>query len=351
MFDQLPDWIRQARSQIPSDRASNVSGLQSGSQSRSLLQHGNLPLLALNNLIFGEHESVNELMLQEMLPELVCNELVEYPFITPSEEDIYGPINIGHCLETGAPAGIYPNEVHTLIAGGTGSGKTTLITRLIRQHINTGIPVLIFDLENEFPELLDDNRINVRGVENLNWNPLEVPPGVNPVLYLQDFCAILSDTLGLLIGSKGFLLKQIHRLYELYGVFEGSNVFPSLIDLNDFLLGKLQRTKSNTREYTYTEVCSNRFDSLTKALPHILDCSSGMPLHILTRSNLIILLNGIDSEYQTLLITLMLAWLCRHRIANGLRNNPEYDLAVFLDEAQRLYDRQMDVGYIREFQP
>ena len=38
----------------------------------------------------------------------------------------------------------------------------------------------------------------------------------------------------------------------------------------------------------------------------------------------------------------MLAWLCRHRIANGLRNNPEFDLAVFLDEAQRLYDRQME---------
>jgi hypothetical protein len=31
-----------------------------------------------------------------------------------------------------------------------------------------------------------------------------------------------------------------------------------------------------------------------------------------------------------------------HRIANGLRNNPQHDLAVFVDEAQRLFDAQLE---------
>ncbi|MFC1719392.1 ATP-binding protein, partial [Candidatus Poribacteria bacterium] len=268
--------------------------------------------------------------------------LVDYPFLVPPDEKIWGQVNLGFCETTGAPVGIYPHEVHTLIAGGTNSGKTTLLTHIIRQHIDAGIPVLIFDYENDFPERLDDVNVNKLDLDDLRWNPLEVPPGVNPVLYLQQFCATFSDNQGLLTGSKGYLLSQIHHLFELYGVFEGSNSFPSMFDLSDFLAAKMRRTKSNTREYTYLEVSHNRIDNLVKALPNVLDCSIGMPLHILTRSNLVLLLSGLDFELQTLLVTLMLTWLCRYFIANGMRNNPDYRIAVFLDEAQRLYDRQQE---------
>jgi len=344
MFDPLPDWIRQVRSQIPSDRVSNFSGIQSGfSQSTSLLQQGNLPWLALNNIIFGENESLNELILQEMLPGIICDSLgVEYPFLTPPAEDIWGPLIIGYCLETGAPVGIFPHEVHFVAVGASGMGKSVLFHNLIKQHIDFGTPVLIFDYENEYAELLNDSRINVLGIDDFKFNPLAVPPGMDPILYRQIFCSIFADQCGLLIASKSFLLNAIDKLYTLYGVYDGSNIFPSMYDLADFLRGILKQTKSNTRNYTYGEVVLNRVFGFTLSIPKVLDCSIGTLLHVLAEGNTILSLHGIDFEYGSLLTTSILSWLCCYRIANGLRNNPENDLSVFVDEAQRLFDAQLE---------
>ncbi len=90
------------------------------------------------------------------------------------------------------------------------------------------------------------------------------------------------------------------------------------------------------------KVCRNRVDGFTLAAPGILDCSIGMPFQFSTKGNVILSLHGMDFEYQSLLVTLILSWICCHRIANGLRNNPEHDLAVFIDEAQRLFDIQLE---------
>ncbi|MFC1716571.1 ATP-binding protein [Candidatus Poribacteria bacterium] len=316
--------------------------VQRGSrQPPSIWNNGNAALLMLNSLMFGEDESINGLIQQEMNPQMLCNELADYPFQFPPE-DIYGPINTGYSEVNGNPAGIYPGDVHLLIVGASNMGKSTLNRHVMRGYMNAGIPILVIDFENEYPALLNDARINVLGVDTLRWNPLEVPPGMDPILYRQMFCSVFSDQLGLLIASKGFLLKAVDALYKLYGVYDGSGNYPSMFELADFLKKMLERQKSNTRTYTYGEVCLNRAEGFTLALPHVLDCSTGMPLHTLTRGHTILSLHGIDFEYQALFVNLILSWLCCHRIANGLRNNPTYDLAVFIDEAQRLFDAQLE---------
>ena len=92
-------------------------------------------MLLLNGIVLGEDPHVTELIKQEMLPEILANSLVEYPFQMPPDDAIWGPINLGMCEETGAPAGIHPHEVHFFACGGTGSGKSTLFKHLIRQHL------------------------------------------------------------------------------------------------------------------------------------------------------------------------------------------------------------------------
>ena len=338
----LPDFISQFSSETPTNRISGFSGIQSGPQSRSLLQQGNVPLLFLNNLIFGDHERVNELILQEIRPKIICSELLEYPFLTPPDEDIQGPINLGFCEETGAPAGIFPHEVHTLIVGASGKGKSTLNKHLIKQHLDNGMPVLVIDFENEYQDLLNDDRITVLGIDDLKWNPLEVPPGMNPIQYRQIFCSIFADQLGLLIASKSYLLDAIDKLYTLYGVYDGSGSYPSIYDLAELLRKLLERYRATSRFTAYGEVCLNRAEGFILSASGILDCSTGMPLHLLAKGNVVLSLYGMDFEYQSLLVTLILSWLCCHRIANGQRNNPEHDLAVFIDEAQRLFDSQLE---------
>jgi hypothetical protein len=334
--ESMPDHTNSRRNHKPANRLRfpNVNP-------RTLWNNENAGNLMLNNLMFGEDENVNELIQQATMTETLCSELVEYPFEMPPE-DIYGPINLGYAEINGNPAGIFQREVHTLIVGGTNMGKSTLNKHIMRQYINAGTRILVIDFENEYPLLLNDNRINVLGISDFKWNPLEVPPGDDPILYRQMLCSVFSDQLGLLIASKSFLLKAVDALYRLYGVYEGSGRFPSMYELADFLRQMLKREKSNTRTYTYGEVCLNRVEGFILALPKVLDCSTGMPLHILTRGHTIFQLHGIDFEYQSVLVNLMLSWLCCHRIANGMRNNPEHDLAVFIDEAQRLFDSSLE---------
>ncbi|MFC1717037.1 helicase HerA domain-containing protein, partial [Candidatus Poribacteria bacterium] len=318
MIDVIPEWISQNGQQRQGANGLNVPGMRTGfPQPRSLMEREDVSLLLLNNLAFGEDPRVNELIQQALLPDMACNELVEYPFPTPPDEDIQGTINLGFCEETGAPAGIFPHEVHTLIVGASGKGKSTLNKHLIRQHIDNGIPVLIIDFENEYRELLNDERITVLGVDDLKWNPLEVPPGMDPVLYRQTLCSIFADQLGLLIASKTYLLDAVDKLYTLYGVYDGSGNFPSMYDLAELLRKLLEKYRATSRFTAYGEVCLNRAEGFILAASQILDCSTGMPLQLLTKGNVILQLSGVDHEYSSLLVTLILSWLCCYRIANG----------------------------------
>jgi len=344
MIDMIPEWISQNGHPRQRNNGVNISGMNNGfSQTDSLMEREDVSLLLLNSLTFGEDERINELIQQAVLPDMVCGELVEYPFPTPPDEDILnGPINLGFCEETGAPAGIFPHEVHTLIVGASGKGKSVLNKHLIKQHLDSGIPVLIIDFENEYQELLNDDRIAVLGIDDLKWNPLEVPPGMDPILYRQIFCSIFADQLGLLIASKSYVLDAVDKLYTLYGVYDGSGNFPSIYDLAELLRKLLERYRATSRFTTYGEVCLNRAEGFILAASGILDCSTGMPFQFLTKGNVILQLSGVDHEYSSLLVTLILSWLCCYRIANEQRNNPEHDLAVFIDEAQRLFDVQLE---------
>lgn len=343
MLDVIPEWLSQEVRQGKQNSGVNIPGMRPGfSHVGSLMEREDISALLLNRLTFGEDPYLDQLIEQAILLDVVPSGLVEYPFPTPPDDDIYGPINLGVCEETGAPAGIYPDEVHFLVCAASGKGKTTLFRNLIRQHIDAGESVLSFDFENEYRETLNEGRMTFLGLDELKWNPLEVPPGMKPSRYRQMFCAVFSDVLGLLIASKSKLNNAIKRLYKVYGVDEGSGTYPSMYDLADLLAMWMGKTKSNTRDYTYLEVCYNRVQGFIDAFEDIVNCSSGMPLHILTQGNLTLELHGADFEYQSLLVNLMIVWLCCHRIENGLRNRSEHGLAVFLDEAQRIYDVQLE---------
>ena len=343
MMDSVPEWISQQGHQGRRNGMSNTPGMRSGFSRPGLMEREDGFALVMRSLLFGENEYENELMEQMMLADIVRDSgLVEYPFQTPPDEDIWGPINLGVCEETGAPAGIFPHEVHTLIVGRSGSGKTTANIHLMRQHLDSGIPILNLDFENEYAERLNDNRMAVLGLDSFKWNPLEVPPGMDPIYYQQLFCSIFADHCGLLIASKGFLLNELAKLYRTYGVYDGGDTYPSMYELSASLKKTLKELRPSSRTYTYCEVCINRVDGFILAFSKVLDCSKGHPLHLVTRKSVSLQLHGVDFEYSALMVSLLLSWLCCHRIANGLRNKREHHLAVFIDEAQRVFDAQLE---------
>ncbi len=311
---------------------------------RYLMDDPNISDLVRIAIFFGEDETVISLLQEELSGDALDALLVERPFRRPDPELIRGEYLLGYDQATGAPAGIDPNEVHFLACAATGKGKSSLFRNLIIQHIDAGERVLVFDFENEYRHLLNDDRINYLGLDDggLKWNPLEPPPGMKPSLYRQMFCAPFSDALGVLVASKGSLNHVIKDLYTLYGVDDGSGVYPSMLDLEQELARRMASVRPNSRQYNYYEVDHNRVQGFNDVFGDMVDCSSGMPLHILTQGNLVIEMHGYDFEFQSLLVNLMVIWICCYRIANGLRNRPEHNLALFVDEAQRIFDVSLE---------
>jgi hypothetical protein len=81
-------------------------------QPRTLMDNPNIVSLVLNSMIFGENERINGLLHEKVVREWLSNNLGEWPWPRPDPDMIKGPINIGHSMETGAPVGIFPEEVH-----------------------------------------------------------------------------------------------------------------------------------------------------------------------------------------------------------------------------------------------
>lgn len=79
---------------------------------RSSLDDPNMASLLLNAMVFGEDESINGLAREVVNRHMISDALGEWPWRRPDPDLIRAPINIGYSMETGAPVGIFPEEVH-----------------------------------------------------------------------------------------------------------------------------------------------------------------------------------------------------------------------------------------------
>lgn len=226
-----------------------------------------------------------------------------------------------------------------LVVGRSGAGKTNLFYLLMKQCLDSDIPLLSFDLKKdyrhlirEFPDLL------VIPWERLRFNPLKPPEGVSPMRWLQDFTEVYGHAHALLSGSKNFLMAQIHKLYELYGIFEGGNEFPSMIELHELL--QKARYSLITKDARYLETVRNRMNSTILALGKVFDCSDVAPMPELLNKNVIIELDGLMEDQQNFVIEILLVWIYNYRLAHDQRGKLRH--CIYFDEAKRVFDRNKE---------
>src|SRR5262249_5873523 len=67
----------------------------------------------------------------------------------------------------------------------------------------------------------------------LRFNPLQVPDGLSPRLWVATAASFLARSLGLPPGATRLLHNYIHRLYEESGILDGGKCYPTLFDLHE----------------------------------------------------------------------------------------------------------------------
>jgi len=228
-----------------------------------------------------------------------------------------------------------------LVVGRSGAGKTTLLYGLFRQFLAKNVPVLALDFKKDYRHLAIENRdLIVIPWEYLRFNPLKPPDGVSPIRWLQDFAEVFSHSNSLLSGSKNFFMIHLHKLYEMYGVFEGKDTHPSMFELQE-LLGDT-RFSLATKDARYLETVRNRIDVMILALDRVLDCSDGFPISELLNRNVVIELEGLAEDIQNFLIETILVWIYNYRLAQGHRGQLRH--CIVFDEAKRVFDRNKELN-------
>lgn len=227
---------------------------------------------------------------------------------------------------------------HVLVAGQSGTGKTTLLYTLLQQ---VSVPWWAFDLKTDYRHLLTDP--DTADVVVLPWtqlrvNPLQPPPGVAPRRWAQTIQELFGDAYDLLSGSQHYLLTHLLQVYEAYEFDVAAPcppgaTYPALADLRAFLESAGATGRVRTQ---YKERLIDRLAAVTAATDPVYDCSRGYDLADLLGQNVVFELDGLASDHQDFLMELVLAWVYRYRDANQQRGDQLRHVFV-LDEGKRLF--------------
>jgi type IV secretory pathway VirB4 component len=273
------------------------------------------------------------------------------PFEQPVDNCVDGPIRIGKVKGTEASCGLNLPEInqHALVVGRVGSGKTTLLCLMMIQLYLLGIPFWAFDFKQDYRHLLNQG-INVY-VFNLKKlilkiNPLRGPRGCDPREWLQVIIDVFLQSYDLRAGSESILMQHGHKLCRDYGVFEGKDVYPTMLDLKDSIDAYVPE-RSYGRISDFLDSVKTRLNDCILALGEMFDCDKGFSLEDLLDKPVVFELEGLLPRHQKFLVSMILKFIYHYRISNGHRGHLRH--VLFFDEAKMVYDKKSDL--IRDLGP
>lgn len=257
----------------------------------------------------------------------------------PRINEVSGDIEIG-ITRNGSSFGLLLKELpqHILLAGRSGSGKTTILYNMMNQLLEKNIHFWCFDSKREFRGFTREREdVLVVKPEDLKFNPLRPPEGISPLRWASVFSDVFSNSARLLEGSNSFLLDQVFNLYNLFEVFDGSNKYPSLHELMETLNHTYFPLSS--RDSRYLEVVKNRVKSCILTAGDMVDCDEDMVDELLNQDKSIVFeFYGLSEHIATFLIEMLLTKLYYYRIVQGRKRSKERPLVVFMDEGRNIYD-------------
>ena len=177
------------------------------------------------------------------------NPFKPFPTREQAKKDLSGPLKLGFVNESDSVFGINYNVLckPLINVGRPDSGKSQLIKFMIAQCLinKTDFNVLIPDLKKEYRHLASIcKNLKVLTRDRIFINPLQVPSWCHPDTYLFALSETFISENYLAGTSLNLLIKTLQYLYRKRGIYDGSENYPTLIDLYNFISFQFEKTKS-----------------------------------------------------------------------------------------------------------
>ncbi len=234
---------------------------------------------------------------------------------------------------------------HICISGMSGSGKTTLGFHIINNFIKKSKPFLIFDWKKSFRPLLyvDSEIMNFTigndSVSNLFKMNINKPPkGVAPKEWINVLCDLITESFFVSFGVHKILLETLDEAFKEWGIYTGSENYPTWNHIKWRLEEKLNKTKG--REVGWLESALRiasvlTFGSFGKICNYKGD--NGLNVEDLLDKKVIFELNSLGNIEKKFFCEFVLTYIYKLKKAKQNKTNIEFEHAILVDEAHNIF--------------
>ncbi|MEH6938326.1 ATP-binding protein [Bacillus sp. JJ664] len=243
-------------------------------------------------------------------------------------------------------------NMHTLITGSTGSGKSNTVYQLLNELHQDEIPFLVIEpAKGEYKDVFGNwDDVNVYSTNPniaplINLNPFKFPESIHVLEHVDGLVELFSVCWPMYDAMPAFFKEAILKSYEEVGWDLGSSTFEvEEVEYPDFEILAVQLEKLiDETDYSaevkgnYTGALTTRVKSLTVGLNKFIFTNEQTPYEKLFDENCILDISRVkSSETKALIMGLMVYILNEYRVDQKSENNVGLKHVTVLEEAHNL---------------
>lgn len=277
-----------------------------------------------------EIENLMDFLISQKVPGLTTETILLPP---PPPALLQGEYAVGDVIYPDKPQGAFGIKEsewirHCGIFGKTGSGKTTLAVRLIKEICQQNKPFLIFDYKRNYRDLLkhpefkdEDILIFTVGRDDVvpfQFNPKHKPEGVEEYVWIKQLAQIIEKVYLLGPGANDVFMESA----------DGAT-FKEMQD-------RVLKQKKRARELLWWASVKRTLNAINyPGLGGVVNCLKGYPIPDLLNKKVILELDGLSGSDQAFIIGSLLLWIYHYRL-----RQPEREILkhfIIIEEAHHLF--------------
>ena len=277
-----------------------------------------------------EIESMMDFLIAKHVPGLKTEQILLPP---PNREILNGEYSIGDVIYPDKPYGFFGIREkewikHCGIFGKTGSGKTTLSVRILRELCRKNKPFMIFDYKRNYRDLLKHPdfekeeilifTVGRNDVVPFYFNPKLKPPSVEEYVWIKQLAQIIEKVYLLGPGANDVFMESA-----------GMDTFKEMHE-------KVLKQKKRARELLWWASVKRTLNAINyPGLGEMVNCLKGYPIPDLLNKKVILELDGLSGSDQAFVIGSLLLWIYHYRM-----RQPEREILkhfIIIEEAHHLF--------------